>query len=123
MSIVKLATIKQETRKGDEDVLPILKKDLELIGFSPYTSLKDVIMDCFDERAKLGIEHYKTPLQTNNGHDPLVDAFQEALDLVMYLAQDTIENKHTDYSLQNQAIRMLMAIALRLNTKYGTDIP
>lgn len=37
------------------------------------------------ERDKVGRARYGTPLQTHNGRDMLVDAYQEALDLVVYL--------------------------------------
>lgn len=39
------------------------------------------------ERDRLGRERYGTPLQPHNGRDALVDAYQEALDLVVYLRQ------------------------------------
>ena len=38
-------------------------------------------------RRDFGIKKYGTPLQSHNGRDPLVDAYQEALDLCMYLRQ------------------------------------
>ncbi|HUS27578.1 MAG TPA: hypothetical protein VMZ53_03695 [Kofleriaceae bacterium] len=37
------------------------------------------------ERDQVGRERYGTPLTTNNGRDHLVDAYQEALDLAVYL--------------------------------------
>jgi hypothetical protein len=40
-----------------------------------------------EERERLGIERYGTQLQPFNGRDALVDAYQEALDLVCYLRQ------------------------------------
>ena len=42
-----------------------------------------------DMRARdaAGRAKYGTPLQTHNGRDALVDAYQEALDLTVYLAQ------------------------------------
>lgn len=45
-----------------------------------------VIRDIEDRRI-LGIERYGTPLQAFNGRDALVDAYQEALDLAIYLRQ------------------------------------
>lgn len=39
------------------------------------------------ERDRVGRERYGTPLQAGNGRDALVDAYQEALDLVVYLRQ------------------------------------
>jgi hypothetical protein len=43
------------------------------------------------ERADAGKNKYGTYLQTNNGRDPLWDAYQEAIDLVMYLRQAILE--------------------------------
>ena len=43
------------------------------------------------ERAEYGHRHYGTYLRTHNGRDALLDAYQEALDLCMYLKQALIE--------------------------------
>lgn len=48
--------------------------------------VSDIIM-----RAHVGKEKYGTFLMTNNGRNPLVDAYQEALDLVVYLKQALLE--------------------------------
>jgi len=45
-----------------------------------------VIADMCD-RDHVGRQRYGTPLQANNGRDALLDAYQEALDLVVYLRQ------------------------------------
>ena len=42
---------------------------------------------------ELGLERYGTKLQTFNGRDALWDAYQEALDLVMYLRQAIMERE------------------------------
>ncbi len=47
----------------------------------------DLVREDIDERNKDGIKKYGTPLQAGNGRDALVDAYQEALDLVVYLRQ------------------------------------
>jgi hypothetical protein len=39
------------------------------------------------ERMALGMSRYGTPLQTFNGRRSLVDAYEELLDLLMYLRQ------------------------------------
>ncbi len=49
-----------------------------------------VINDLLD-RAEMGHKKYGTYLQTNNGRDALWDAYQEALDLCMYLRQALME--------------------------------
>jgi hypothetical protein len=38
-------------------------------------------------RREVGIQRYGTPLQPHNGRDALRDAYEEALDLAMYLRQ------------------------------------
>jgi hypothetical protein len=51
---------------GSTDVLPLVMADLQA-------------------RAEVGRQKYGTTLQVENGRDHLVDAYQEALDLVVYL--------------------------------------
>lgn len=50
-------------------------------------AIQDLVIRDIAERKQVGIERYGTPLQAHNGRDALVDAYQEALDLVMYLRQ------------------------------------
>ena len=52
--------------------------------------LLEVIKD-LESRDAVGTKKYGTTLQTNNGRNPLMDAYQEALDLAMYLKQALIE--------------------------------
>lgn len=58
------------------------------------TAIVDLVVADMQERKRIGIERYGTPLQPFNGRDALVDAYQEALDLVMYLRQ-VIEERST----------------------------
>jgi hypothetical protein len=51
---------------------------------------KYVIEDVY-KRHKKGVETYNVPLQPFNGRDALIDAYQEALDLCMYLRQAIYE--------------------------------
>lgn len=51
---------------GTVDVLPLVIEDLRA-------------------RDRIGTKKYGTTLQANNGRDAMVDAYQEALDLCMYL--------------------------------------
>lgn len=53
-----------------------------------------VIFEVTDDlvaRAKMGIREYGTPLRANNGRDALNDAYQESLDMCMYLKQAIME--------------------------------
>lgn len=52
--------------------------------------LEEVISD-LRYRSAVGTKKYGSELKTHNGRDALVDAFQEALDLVMYLKQCLME--------------------------------
>lgn len=47
----------------------------------------DLVMEDMQTRKKIGIERYGVPLQANNGRDALRDAYEEALDLAIYLRQ------------------------------------
>ena len=47
----------------------------------------ELVIEDMRERDRVGRARYGTPLQTHNGRNALVDAYQEALDLVVYLRQ------------------------------------
>jgi hypothetical protein len=51
----------------------------------------ELVMHDMAERDETGRHKYGTPLQPFNGRDALVDAYQEALDLVVYLRQAIFE--------------------------------
>jgi hypothetical protein len=53
--------------------------------------VRDFVLKAILERAAVGKVRYGTYLMTHNGRDALVDAFQEAIDLTMYLAQAIME--------------------------------
>lgn len=51
----------------------------------------DLVMADMRQRDESGLAKYGTRLQPHNGRDALVDAYQEALDLVVYLRQAIAE--------------------------------
>ena len=53
-----------------------------------------IVIKDMQERIDMGYKKYGTYLQTNNGRDSLWDAYQEALDLVMYLRQKILETEN-----------------------------
>jgi len=53
----------------------------------------NVVVADLQERAETGKEKYGWYLETHNGRDALWDAYQEALDLVMYLRQAILERE------------------------------
>ena len=64
---------------------------------APKTGKDDVtkaVMDDLAERQRIGIRKYGTKLQTHNGRDALMDAYEEALDLCQYLKQEIMEREN-----------------------------
>lgn len=53
----------------------------------------DLVIEEMRHRDRIGRQRYGTPLQPFNGRDALTDAFQEALDLVVYLRQAIYERE------------------------------
>ena len=53
----------------------------------------DYVLADMAQRAAAGVIKYGTPLQTHNGRDALWDAYQEAMDLCMYLRQAILERE------------------------------
>ena len=51
------------------------------------------VLEDFKRRAETGKAQYGTYLETHNGRDALIDAYQEALDLCMYLKQAIMERE------------------------------
>lgn len=49
--------------------------------------IADLVLEDIRERKRIGIQRYGTPLQAHNGRNALRDAYEEALDLAMYLRQ------------------------------------
>lgn len=47
----------------------------------------ELVIEDMRDRDHVGRVRYGTPLQAHNGRDALVDAYQEALDLCVYLRQ------------------------------------
>lgn len=54
-------------------------------------NVADLVMADIQDRVEAGLQKYGTKLQTHNGRDALMDAYQEAIDLVMYLRQAMAE--------------------------------
>lgn len=51
----------------------------------------DLVLADMSKRDKVGRRRYRVPLQPHNGRDALQDAYEEALDLVVYLRQALYE--------------------------------
>lgn len=51
----------------------------------------DLVVTDMRSRDHFGLQKYGTRLQPHNGRDALIDAYQEALDLAVYLRQQIFE--------------------------------
>jgi len=52
-----------------------------------------LVRDDLEARARMGVETYGKRLQPHNGRNSLVDAYQEALDLGVYVKQRLLEEE------------------------------
>ena len=97
--------------KAEEEAKPMTTADfptylLKYLGHNivqeqqpPQDSAGDMwnaVIHDMEQRRLMGIERYGKPVQPFNGRDPLVDAYQEALDLVVYLRQAIAERAAED---------------------------
>lgn len=65
--------------------------DQQLPVPNEHQPVQDAVIADIEARRSLGVERYGTPLQPFNGRDALRDAYEEALDLAIYLKQAIIE--------------------------------
>jgi hypothetical protein len=89
---VGLAAYEPEPTPNDGTSMhDLVAEDLWNVGGASMPVLEAVCRDLGD-RKQFGLDKYGTLLQTNNGRDALVDAYQETLDLLVYLKQACCEN-------------------------------
>lgn len=68
-------------REGDQP-LPVI---------NDHPDIQSQVIADIEARRELGIRRYGTALQPHNGRDALRDAYEEALDLAIYLKQVMVE--------------------------------
>lgn len=82
------------------------------------SKFKDEILADIEARKQLGIKKYGTALQAHNGRNARMDAYQEVLDLLMYLRQDIEEQGGVDAvptveSADDYEVALVIAVRLR----------
>lgn len=77
-----MTTPERANREGDTQALPTVNDEQDIQS----RVIEDIIT-----RREVGIRRYGTALQPHNGRDALLDAYEEALDLTMYLKQVLVE--------------------------------
>lgn len=75
---------KPKQREGDQ---PLPRRNAHPV-------IQDLVIADMSDRRALGIQRYGTALQPHNGRDALRDAYEEAIDLTMYLRQCLYERDH-----------------------------
>jgi hypothetical protein len=100
----------------DEQPLPIKNTstpivDLVIRDLERYqTPVTAVIIDDLWARKRLGIERYGAALQAHNGRDAHRDAYEEAMDLVVYLRQCVEEKGSSYYPLYIEAVGIVLSL-------------
>jgi hypothetical protein len=69
----------------------------------------DLVVEDMQERNRIGTERYGTPLQPFNGRDSLTDAYQEALDEVVYLRTAIEERRRAREALDRVIVDLKAA--------------
>ncbi len=78
----------------------------------------DYVLADMAERTAAGFKKYGTHLQTHNGRDALWDAYQEVLDLSMYLRQAILERDAVPEAFRVEVINNRRIVMFR-HTKIG----
>ena len=88
-------TCRPEDDGADENgVVHVLDPQPAPDATSIHPAVWDLVRQDMLERDRQGQQRYGTRLRGHNGRDPLVDAYQEALDLCVYLRQAIYERDH-----------------------------
>lgn len=93
---------------GDSGVFGPIKHGADIPERNPlrnrYPAIWDLVIEDMVKRDKMGTEKYKTRLRPFNGRNPLWDAYQEALDMVVYLRQAIYEQEHGSENMSENIV-------------------
>lgn len=73
---------------------PLRDQPLPIVTDQPYVYQR--VQEDLARRAEHGARKYGTALQPFNGRNALLDAYEEVLDLAVYLKQRLMEDEHGD---------------------------
>ena len=74
-------------------------EDVQAIPIPGKDRILPLVIDDLERRAAVGVKRYGRFLESHNGRDALRDAYEEALDLCMYLRQQIAERADQDEML------------------------
>lgn len=75
----------ENSNRAERRASALLTESQEMPTPNDQPAVWDLVIDDMRARDKFGKKKYNTRLQPHNGRDYLVDAYQEALDLCVYL--------------------------------------
>lgn len=84
-------------------------------------SMHDLVCQDIQDRKVFGLVKYGTILQAFNGRDGLVDAFQEGIDLLVYLRK-VIEERRVLFEFVEQAAILMAGLRRSVNARYDIDL-
>lgn len=99
-----------QPQEGVAGVHDAILKVIDTWGLGSRVS--EAICEGIEGRRELGLRKYKTVLQPHNGRDALVDAWEEALDLLCYLYQLYLEGDDTRNQIA-QALSILHSLVYK----------
>lgn len=106
---------------GHQPVAPLVFERLEgLLTRAGQVPTWEWLSERLLARVQAGYEKYGTVLMTKNGRDPLMDAWEEAADLVMYLTQANEEGEAGHFQLM-QAENLLCSLSQLLQMREGRE--
>lgn len=106
------AAVRQPPPKpGQVDVIDLVVPEIQRY-FGDYSDIAATLVHDLYQRAAEGKKKYGTLLQTHNGHDADMDAYQEVCDLVMYMRQRLEERFEAGESITEYRTRYHAALEL-----------
>lgn len=96
-------------RKVEPVFLRYLEAELSECGYSKSPFAERIYTEAY-ERLDMGQEKYKQDLTTDNGRNPLVDAWEEAFDGAQYLIQAFLEGRVSSESWVRVQVRMVVQL-------------
>lgn len=95
---------------------PLVIEDVEDSSDADIALIRRLLIQDMKERDQVGRARYGVPLQPFNGRDMLLDAYQEALDLCVYL-RAAVEERPADITLPylyRNALQLAASLRYRL---------
>jgi hypothetical protein len=98
---------------------PMVIEDLRCLRYAPPTS--ELVIADAAARDDLGLRRYGVRLQPGNGRNSLVDAYDEAMDLAVYLKTALLETEASEPDTDEEvALKSLLCGAM--TSQYGTAL-